>query len=169
MARLDDQIVAEIPRLRRFARGLLGDTVAADDLVQDCLERALGRWHLWRATGTLRSWLFRMLYNIHLNQRRSARRRGFETDESAIDPVRAEPAAQIDRLALRDLQRALDRLSDEHRDVLLLIGMEGLSYREAADVLGVPVGTVMSRLARARARLDSLMQGCDPDNVVKLR
>jgi RNA polymerase sigma-70 factor (ECF subfamily) len=145
-------IEQHIPRLRRYARALKGERAAADDLVQDTLERALSRFHLWRRGSDLRAWLFTIMHNIHVNQARSRVRRQHEAleTEPAAESVRApEP----DWLELRDLDGALARLPDEQRAVLLLVGLEQFTYEEAARVLGIPIGTVMSRLSRGRERL----------------
>ncbi len=145
-----------IPRLRRYARALTGDRGAADDLVQDTLERAWTKLHLWRRGSDLRAWLFTIMHNVHVNQIR-ARASGATVsfDEEIADaPVRA---TQSDLLEVRDIDTALSRLSLEHREVLLLVALERLSYDEAARTLGIPIGTVMSRLARARERLRSLL------------
>lgn len=147
-------IVAEIPRLRRYARALTGDSYRADDLVQDTIERALSKWMLWQP-GNLRAWLFTLMHNIFVNQIRHGSRIEYRDDETFPDaPTRA---TQEDGIALRELERALSRLSPEHREVLLLVGLEELSYEETARVIGVPVGTVMSRLFRARERLRALL------------
>lgn len=152
------EVEAHIPSLRRYARALTGDAASADDLVQDCLERALTRLALWRRGSDMRAWLFAIMRNIWLNdlQRRAARP-PHAPMEKGTEP--ATPAAQPDRLALRDLQAALLALSEEQREVVLLVGLEGLSYAEAAAVTGVPIGTVMSRLKRGRDRLALLMAG----------
>lgn len=148
-------ILAEIPRLRRYARALTGDRDRADDLVQDTLERALGRWRLWRG-GNTRSWLLTIMHNIFVNQVRAPHAVDFMPDEELpLIPVRDHLA---DALAVRDLDRQLAALPPEQRAVLLLVGLEELSYGEAARVLGIPAGTVMSRLARARARLRELLE-----------
>jgi RNA polymerase sigma-70 factor (ECF subfamily) len=147
-------LIDEIPRLRRYARALTGNAARADDLVQDTLERALGKRLLWRP-GNLRAWLFAMMHNLFVNERRCSREREpREADMLSEVPVRA---TQSDGLELRDLDRTLQQLPAEQRAALLLVGMEALSYREAAKVLGVPVGTVMSRLSRARERLRALL------------
>ena len=149
-------IVAEIPRLRRYARALTGDAARADDLVQDTLERALGKWMLWRP-GNLRAWLLTMMHNVFVNQIRYEPLVVAFDDEGLPDiPVAAR---HQDNLDLRDLDRALARLSPEQREVLLLIGLEELRYEEAARVLDIPVGTVMSRLSRARERLRGILAG----------
>jgi len=156
-------IVEQIPHLRRYARALGHDAAAADDLVQDCLERALSRFHLFRPGGTLRGWLFAILHNLHVNQARRAGRRPGDGVLAEGGAETAAPAGQgPDRgLPVRDLARALDGLSDEQRAVVVLIGLEEMSYKEAAGILGVPVGTVMSRLARGRERLRELMESGD--------
>lgn len=149
-------IVAEIPRLRRYARALTGDGTRAEDLVQDTLERALSRWILWRP-GNLRAWLFTIMHNIFVNQLRGAAPLDYRPDELVPElPVRAE---QEDGLGLRDLDKALQLLSVGQRETLLLVALEELSYEEAAKVLSVPVGTIMSRLFRARERLHIALQG----------
>ncbi len=149
-------IAAELPRLRRYARALQRDPGAADDLVQDCVERALSRLHLFRPGTNLRAWLFTILHNIHVNsvrgEIRAAERVVASTDgEIPIEGV-TDPS-QSHSLELRDLSRALDALTEEQRQVILLIGLEDMSYRDASEILGVPVGTVMSRLSRGRDRL----------------
>ncbi|MFA9441791.1 sigma-70 family RNA polymerase sigma factor [Uliginosibacterium sp. sgz301328] len=155
-------IVAEIPRLRRYARALTGDLARADDLVQDTLERALSKWSLWRP-GNLRAWLLTIMHNVFVNQWRAAAPLDFPGDDALAEF--ATRGDQEDTLALRDLDRALQRLSDEHREVLLLVGLESLSYDEVAKVLGVPIGTVMSRLFRARERLRALLGGATPSHL----
>lgn len=153
----EQDLLAEIPRLRRYARALTGDPARADDLVQDTLERALGKWTLWRP-GDLGAWLRTLMHNLFVNQLRG-RPTMAELDEAADLPVRPR---QQDRLEVRDLDRALQRLPPEQREVLLLVGLEELSYGEVAKITGVPMGTVMSRLSRARERLRHIMAG-EPD------
>jgi len=161
---LRDDIAEEIPRLRRYARVLLRDRTAADDLVQDCLERAISREHLFQPGTNLRAWLFTIMHNLHVNAiGRSRRMVPVDPTDNTVEERRAVSAGQGDRLVVRDLERALDALSDEQRAVVLLIGVEGLSYAEAAGVLEVPMGTIMSRLARGRERLRRLMDGEEPD------
>jgi RNA polymerase sigma factor (sigma-70 family) len=149
-----------IPALRRYARTFLRDAVAADDLVQDTLERAVSRWHQRRPEGNTRSWLFAILHNLAINRLRQTARRGSmllpleEAQESDV----GTPSTQEDRLRAREILAAVDQLPDDHRSVLLLVSVEDLSYAEAARVLDVPVGTVMSRLARARASLLRIME-----------
>ena len=154
-----DAAIAHIPRLRRYARALVGDAARADDLVQDTLERACQKWSLWRPPAAapaehvhkaLRGWLLAIMHNLHANQWRQAARQPQTPWDDSLDPGH-DPGAQT---ALRlDLERALALLPPAAREVLLLVGMEQLSYAETADTLGVPVGTVMSRLSRARAQL----------------
>ena len=155
-------IEAHIPGLRRFACALLrGDRQSADDLVQDCLERALSRWHLRRVEGDVKGWLYTILYNRFLSDQHRRRRRG--AHDALLEVAEAElpgvDGGQDSALAHRDLLRAFAALPEEQRSVLLLIAVEDLSYEEAARVLGVPIGTVMSRLSRGRERLRHFMNG----------
>jgi RNA polymerase sigma factor (sigma-70 family) len=149
-------LIALIPRLRRYARALVGDRAAADDLVQDTLERAWSKLHLFRQGTDLRAWLFTVMHNVHVNQVRSARPTDALDDEM---PELAQRAVQGDALLVRDLERAIAALPAPQREVLLLVALEDLSYEETAGVLGIPIGTVMSRLARAREKLRTLMYG----------
>jgi RNA polymerase sigma-70 factor (ECF subfamily) len=156
-------IEAEIPRLRRFALALTRDRETADDLVQDCIARALAAWGTRRGDdAALRPWLFTILHNRWRNrqQREWARPDRVSLEDAGEGPETS--GGQWERLALRDLDSALARLSEEQRSLLLLVGVEGLSYEEAARVQGIPVGTVMSRLARARDRLRQLLDGAPP-------
>jgi RNA polymerase sigma factor (sigma-70 family) len=149
-------LIALIPRLRRYARALVGDRAAADDLVQDTLERAWTKLHLFRRGTDLRAWLFTVMHNVRVNQLRAAR----PTDALEDDmPELAQRATQGDALLVRDLERAIAALPVAQREVLLLVALEDLSYEEAAQVLGIPIGTVMSRLARAREKLRLSMTG----------
>ncbi len=157
----DFPITDHIPSLRRYARSLTGDAWAADDLVQDTLERACSKWHLWLAGSDLRAWLFTMMYHVFINQIGFAQRRGNAATHINIDDVEHELASTHagDVTELIDLQRCLLRLPEEQRAVLLLVTQEDLSYEAVAKIVGVPVGTVMSRLSRARSRLQDLMNG----------
>jgi len=155
-------IEAHIPGLRRFACALLrGDRQGADDLVQDCLERAVSRWHLRRAEGDVRGWLYTILYNRFLSEKNRQGRRG--VPDTLLEVAEAElpgvDGGQDSALEHRDLLRAFAALPEEQRSVVLLIGVEDLSYEQAARVLGVPIGTVMSRLSRGRERLRHHMDG----------
>jgi RNA polymerase sigma-70 factor (ECF subfamily) len=151
------QAMQYIPRLRRYARALTGDASAADDLVQDALERALVKQSLWREGTDLRAWLFTVMHNVFVNQVRSAAvSRTVQLDDALAE--RPQPQS-TDRLEIRDLDAALQALPEEQRAVVLLVGLEQMTYDEAARVLEVPIGTVMSRLSRGRERLRRLMQG----------
>ncbi len=153
-------IEEQIPGLRRFACALLrGDREAADDLVQDTLERALSHWNLRRNQGNLRGWLYTILYNRFLSDQHRARRRGPHDALSEGTELPGIDGGQHSVLEHRDLLRAFAILPEEQRAVLLLVGVEDLSYQEAARVLGVPIGTVMSRLSRGRERLRHTMYG----------
>jgi RNA polymerase sigma-70 factor, ECF subfamily len=157
-ARMDRQLIIEhIPRLRRYARALVGDRYIADDLVQDTLERAWNKFYLWRAGSDLRAWLFTIMHNVFVNQ---ARRRRYEIEQPMEEPP-AVPvrATQSDHLELQDVDRALRTLSIEQREVVLLVAVEQLTYEEVSRALGIPIGTVMSRLSRARERLRQILGG----------
>jgi len=153
-------ILTELPRLRRYARALVGDRAAADDLVQDTLERAWSRFAQWRAGSDLRAWLFSIMHNLRVDQ---LRRPGLNAlpmdDEELMVPTRA---TQSDHLEVVDLEAALARLAEEQRAVLLLVALEDMSYEEVAAALGIPIGTVMSRLARGRERLRLILEGRQP-------
>ena len=154
------QIIDHLPRLRRYARALTGDRYAADDLVQDTVERALSRAALWRAGSKLDSWLLTIMHNLFVNGVRSAAAR--LTVASDDDEIERRPGPGADpsaRLDIRDLDAALAQLPPEQREVLLLVALEDTPYEEAARILGIPVGTVMSRLSRARDRLRRLLAG----------
>jgi RNA polymerase sigma factor (sigma-70 family) len=150
------RLVDLIPRLRRYARALAGDRASADDLVQDTLERAWAKLHLYRRGTDLRAWLFTVMHNVHVNKVRAARSTDPLDDEM---PELAQRAAQSDALVVRDLDRAIARLPAEQRAVLLLVTLEEMSYEQVARTLGIPIGTVMSRLSRAREKLRSMMTG----------
>lgn len=159
----------EIPALRRYARYLVRDAERADDLVQDCLERAFAKRFLWRKPESFRPWLFALLRNLHLNQVRWWSRRPAEVPIETAAPLAAHPAAQIDRVMAGEILAALEGLDPDQREVLVLIAVEGLQYREAAGVLGVPVGTVMSRLSRGRERMRKALEGDAPSGAASLR
>lgn len=162
------QVCEQIPHLRRFARALCRDPVAADDLVQDCLERALSRRHLWRPHGRLRSWLFRILYRIHLNERTSARARREVDEPVAGEPLSVAPSQDV-LAQVGDVLDAVDELPLEQRAALLLMVLEGPSYRDAALILDVNVGTLRSRLARARETVRRRCQRERPASERRLR
>ena len=167
MAEPGNLLGQHIPRLRRYARALTGDRARADDLVQDTFERALVKFHLWQPDSDMRAWLFTIMHNVYVNQLRS-NRSGMTIaldDETVMPSMRA---TQSDRLELQDLQVALLRVPDEQREVLLLVGLEQMTYGEAAGVLGIPIGTVMSRLSRARERLRALLAGGGAHSALKV-
>ena len=158
---LYSQIEALIPRLRRYARAMVHDPVAADDLVQDCLVRALGKIHLWERGTDLRAWLFTILHNQHISLARQAARQRDIIELQKYKPGSAPPPSQMVTLELRDLKRAIARLPEEQRSVILLVGLEGMRYEEVASVVNLPVGTVRSRVSRGRETL-RMMTGLFP-------
>ena len=152
-------LVAELPHLRRFARGLCGDASLADDLVQDCVERALKKSHLYDTTKPLRAWLYAVLRNIHVSNWRSTAK--FQNAKNLDDLENGEGATradQEDNFSTTLITEALDKLSAQQREVLVLISLEEVSYRDAAEIIGVPIGTIMSRLSRARAHLQNILE-----------
>jgi RNA polymerase sigma-70 factor (ECF subfamily) len=147
----------EIPRLRRYARALTRDAARADDLVQSCLVRAIAKEHLWEPGTDLRAWLFTILHNQNVNEvRRSVREGVAVAVEDVASVLTAAPRAGA-CLQLRDLERAIKLLPEEQRQVILLVGLEGMRYEEVAAVLDIPIGTVRSRLSRGRENLRRLM------------
>jgi RNA polymerase sigma-70 factor (ECF subfamily) len=156
-------LIEHLPRLRRYARALTGDVNRADDLVQDTLERALAKLDLWQPGSDLRAWLFTLMHNLFVNQIRVKRPQETVMEEALDEPV---SGGQMEALAARDIHAALARLPEEQREVLLLVGLEQFGYAEAAQVLGVPTGTVMSRLSRARERMRQMLAG---EPAVKLK
>jgi len=150
-------IIEHIPRLRRYARALVGDRYLADDLVQDTLERAWNKFYLWRPGSDLRAWLFTIMHNVFVNE---TRRRRYEIEQlmEEVPPV-AVRATQSEQLELRDVDRALRALPVEQREVVLLVAVEQFSYEEVSGALDIPIGTVMSRLSRARTRMRQLLGG----------
>lgn len=156
-----ERLEAELPALRRYALALTRDPTRAEDLVQDCLERALSRWWMRRRSVTMRPWLFRMMHNLHVSEwRRNSRRGPHEAIDDMIDPP-SIPAGQEHSAALNRTLEQVDGLPEEQRLALVLVAVEGLTYQEAAQVLDVPEGTVMSRISRARARLRDIENGIE--------
>jgi len=153
------RLVELIPRLRRYARALVGERASADDLVQDTLERAWAKLHLYRRGTDLRAWLFTVMHNVHVNRVRATRPVDPLDDDM---PELAQRETQPDALLVRDLDRAIARLPADQRAVLLLVTLEEMSYEEVARTLGIPIGTVMSRLSRAREKLRAMMLGQTP-------
>src|SRR5438045_6542540 len=150
-------VEAEIPRLRRYARALTRDVSRTDDLDQSCRIRADATQHLWQPGTDLRAWLFTILHNQHVNDVRRSVREGINVAVEEMAPVLTVQSNAVAVLQLRDLEAAMARLPQEQRQVILLVGLEGMRYEEVAEILGVPVGTVRSRLSRGRAQPRRLM------------
>jgi len=159
-------LIAEIPRLRRYAIALLRDRAAADDLVQDVVLRGLDRLHLWRDGTNMRTWLFTIMHNLHANDMRRLSRTVDNQPLEGAALSRGTPPEQEAAVELSQLADAIAGLPVPQRQVLLLVGLEGFSYAEAAETLDVPVGTVMSRLSRTREELRRTLDG---DNVSQIR
>jgi RNA polymerase sigma-70 factor (ECF subfamily) len=157
MPDIGDRLEAEIPRLRRYAHALTHSAARADDLVQSCLVRAIAKQHLWQEGTDLRAWLFTILHNQHVNEVRRASRGGTEIPVEELAAVLHIKENAIDALELRDLQRALQCLPESQCQVILLVGLEGMSYEHVAQMLNIPIGTVRSRLSRGREMLRQLM------------
>lgn len=155
-------MIAALPKLRRYATGLCGQASLADDLVQDCIERALLRADQLDALERIGAWMRTILYNLYIDdmRRRRARGTGVDLEDIANDLAFSSPAQ--DGTVIADLARATASLTPEHRQILILVGVEALSYRDIAEELDIPVGTVMSRLARARAALRLRLEGRGP-------
>lgn len=153
-----DALVAQLPGLRRYAMALVGNAALADDLVQDCIERALGQEAQLREVERLAGWLRRILYHLYIDEIRRNRRRGREQDINELADNLELSAPAPDNSAMKEFVQTVNRLTAEHRQILLLVSVEELSYRQIAEELEIPLGTVMSRLARARERLRELMQ-----------
>ena len=158
-----DQLIAVLPRLRRFARGLTGSAVEADDLVQAACERALARRHQFQEGTRFDSWMFRIVQTIWIDQIRSRQVRKEDGNIAEERLGSDEPVRRVEaRLALSEVRRAVERLPPDQRAVLVLVTVDGLSYKEAAEVVQVPVGTIMSRLARARVALQLQLEAGGP-------
>jgi RNA polymerase sigma-70 factor (ECF subfamily) len=142
-----------IPALRRYAFAMVRQHDAADDLVQDCLERALSRWHLRQRDGNLKAWLFTILRNLFITNYRQKRRRGQHVPWDEVADPRTTGGSPEGTTAVKDILAALDTLPEDQKSVILLVGVEDMSYEDAARVLDLPIGTVMSRLSRGRERL----------------
>lgn len=169
MAKAETSILEHIPGLRRYARSLAGDPAEADDLVQECLSRALARQRKSADIRNLKAYLFTILHNVHIDRLNERQRWSYNIPEEVLENRLARSAPQPDHLALRDLAEALERLPEEQRQTVLLVGYEGLSYKDAAAILGTPVGTVMSRLSRGREALRRLMNGAPMANLRKVQ
>jgi RNA polymerase sigma-70 factor (ECF subfamily) len=170
-ADLDDDlrrdILAHLPGLRHYARALTRDAAVAEDLVQECLCRAFAKIHLWEKGTDLRAWLFTILHHQHISEIRRAARRGASVAIEDIAPTLAVTAAALSALQLRDLERAIASLPEAQRRVILLVGVKGMEYKDAAAALGIPIGTVRSRIARGRAALRKLMDREDDATTVQ--
>ena len=155
----DQQLLTWVPRLRRYARALAGNRDDADDLVQDTLERAWAKAGLWRGVADMRAWLFSIMHNLHADGVRRPKLHTVTMDDDTPEvPVAPK---QGERLAVLDLQAALDLLPVEQKEIVLLVALEDMAYADVAKALGIPIGTVMSRLSRGRERLRALMEGRD--------
>ena len=154
---LHRHIECVLPNLRRYARSLTHDAADADDLVQECLARALGKLRLWKVGTDLRAWLFRILHNQYVSQIRRAARQGTAVDWSEYEPTLNCAPGQIEHLEIRDLARALTSLPEKQRTAVLMIGLAKGDYYEVASACKVPVGTIRSRLSRGRKNLRALM------------
>ena len=157
-------IIPFIPNLRRYARALVGDRDGADDLVQDTLERAVRKFHLWKP-GDLRAWLFSIMHNVFVNQLKARKiAPTVEIDEAVI----AAHIPTVTSVDVIDMQRALLTLAPEQREVVLLIALEDMTYADVSRALGIPIGTVMSRLSRGREKLRHLMNGDPAKNTLRV-
>ena len=165
---VEEQLIAILPRLRRFARALTDSAEEADDLLQDALERGLSRLEQWQPGTRLDSWMYRIIQTVRLGQLRSPerRKRGEMPPDDQIKGVDGVREAEA-RALLQEVRRAFEKLPDEQRAVLVLVCVDGLAYREAAEIMGIPIGTVMSRLARARLELHRLVGEPGEDSVVR--
>lgn len=155
--------------MRRYARALLRDADAADDLVQDALERALSRLDNWRSGENPRRWLFTIMHHLFVDQFRRSRRRG----EHAVLPLdnseaQSQPAVQFGNAANAETLNALQKIGDDRRAALLLVAVEGFSYAEAAEMLGIPAGTVMSRVSRGREELRGILDDANRRRVIRV-
>ena len=169
VAKTDTTVLEHIPGLRRYARALAGSAADADDLVQECLSRALARRQQASDIRNLRAYLFTILHNAHVDRLAERRRWNYAVPDEALENLTARPAPQHGMLELHDLAEALERLPEEQRQAVLLVGSEGLAYREAAEVLDIPIGTVMSRLSRGREALRRMMNGAPMANLRKVQ
>jgi RNA polymerase sigma-70 factor, ECF subfamily len=154
-----DRMVAFLPRLRRFTYGLTGDFASADDLVQDACVRALANREQWQPGTKFESWMFRIAQNLWIDRRRTAKSRGVHHDiDDVAEPMGVDGRDITDqRLTLAAVAKAMQSLSDDQRTLLSLVCIDGASYKEAAETLNLPIGTVMSRLARARQALQGIL------------
>ena len=155
----EQQLLTWVPRLRRYARAIAGSREDADDLVQDTLERAWAKSALWRGVGDMRAWLYSIMHNLHVDGVRKPKIAIVNVDDEL--PELPVAATQGERLAVIDLQTALNQLPIEQREILLLVALEDMAYGDIAKTLSIPIGTVMSRLSRGRERLRAILDGRD--------
>lgn len=153
------RLINSIPHLRRYARSLIPDKQNSDDLVQDCLDRAWSRMSQWQTGSDMRAWLFTIMHNLHVNSVRSRQRQARVESLHDHEPMDQRTPGQEGIMQMHDLQFALDQLSDEQREILMLVCVEGMGYEEVARVLAIAPGTVMSRLHRARETLRRILKG----------
>lgn len=159
------ELIQLIPQLRRYANALVKNTEIADDLVQDCLERVLSKHHLWDSSRPMKPWVLTVLHNIFANHARQYKRTPHLISINEVEEI-TDHKTTTDYY-LRDLESALDKLTADHREILLLIGLEEMSYKETATILDIPVGTVMSRLTRARQKLRQIMNEPSTERVAQ--
>lgn len=158
MSDFRERLVHHIPALRAYARMLLRSSEAADELVQDCLLRAIEKNHLWKRGTDLKAWLFTMMHRLFINDyRRRARRPTVPLEDERVGALGGP--RQLDHMVLQQVKETLHTLPDEQREAIILVAMQGFSYQRAADILGAPVGTIRSRVSRARATLRDAMVG----------
>lgn len=164
------QLLSCLPSLRRYARALVGDRNGADDLVQDTVERGWRKLATRRRDGDMRAWLFTIMHNLHIDRYRTPAVATETLDDGLPYPASAVPGDHTQGLQLRDMDRALAALPVEQREILLLVALEQMPYEQVAATLDIPIGTVMSRLSRARERLRMALEGktaATPLKVVK--
>lgn len=159
-------IPEQLPGLRRYARALTQNIHSADDLVQDCLERAWSRRSSWQAGSNLRAWLFAIMHNIFISDIRRNKR--VIDSDYALDETSENCTHEHNHL-LRDLERCLAQMKPEHREVVILAGLENMQYKEIAEIINAPIGTVMSRLCRGREELRELMSGNAKPRLVRIK
>jgi RNA polymerase sigma-70 factor (ECF subfamily) len=159
VAQADDKVLEHIPGLRRYARALAGGAAEADDLVQETLTRVLARRHKSSEIRNLRAYLFTILHNAHIDRLNERKRWTYSIPDEVLENHLPQPAPQTSQIELHDLAKALQRLPEEQRQAVLLVGYEGMAYKEAAAALDIPIGTVMSRLSRGREALRRMMAG----------
>lgn len=168
LTQFNEALIAQLPILRRYAVALSGSAATGDDLVQDCIERALKQSDQLRDPKRIGGWLRSILHNLFMDELRRRRSRGIEEDVSTLTNDFALSVPATDRAEFQEFVLAMDTLGVEHRQILLLVGLEGLSYREIAEELSIPIGTAMSRLARARARLRHALENSGRHDETKI-